>query len=97
MKTQNENRALANSRFRFDEVLFLDVNFNQLNLTRGSSYIPLPDWIVKKKAIINPQNYCDEECFKWAVTVPLHYKEIGKDPNVYRKLWSTLIITTGLD
>ena len=33
MRTQIENPALANSRFVFDEVLFLDVNFHQLNLT----------------------------------------------------------------
>ena len=66
MKTQIENPALVNSRFRFNEVLFLDVSFHWLNLILGSSYIPLPDWVVKKKAIINPQNG-DEECFKWAV------------------------------
>ena len=40
MKTQIENPALANSRFRFDEVLFLDANLHHLNLTRGSSYVP---------------------------------------------------------
>ena len=45
METQIENPALLNSRFRFDEALFLDVNFHMLNLTRGSSYLPLPDWI----------------------------------------------------
>ena len=50
-----KNAALANSRFRFDAVLFLDISFYQLNLTRGSSYLPLPDWIVKKKAIIKVQ------------------------------------------
>ena len=33
MRTQIENPALTNSRFIFDEVLFLDVNFHQLNLT----------------------------------------------------------------
>ena len=33
IKTQIENPALINSRFRFDEVLFPDVNFHQLNLT----------------------------------------------------------------
>ena len=64
MKMQIENPALLNSRFRFDEVLFLDVNFHHLNFTKGSSYLLLPDWIEKKKAIINPQNN-DEECFKW--------------------------------
>ena len=62
MKTQIENPALLNSRFRFDEVLFLDIDFHQLNLARGSSYLPLPDWLARKKAIINPQND-DDECF----------------------------------
>ena len=43
--TQVENPRLLNSRFGFDEVLFLDANFHRLNLTRGRSYIPLPDWL----------------------------------------------------
>ena len=80
MKTQIENPALANSRFLFDEVLFLDVNFHRLDLTRGSSYIPLPSCIVSKKAVINPKTENDEECFKWAVTAALNHKEIGKNP-----------------
>ena len=66
VKFQIENPALLNSRFVFDEVLYLDTNFHRLNLTRGSSYLPLPDWLVRKKAIINPHNN-DEECFNWAV------------------------------
>ena len=66
MKFQIENPALLNSRFVFDEFLYLDVNFHQLNLTRGSSYLPLPDWLARKKAIINP-HIDDEECFKWSV------------------------------
>ena len=75
MRTQIENPTLVNSRFRFDAVLFLDFNFSRLNLTRGSSYLTPPDWIAKKKAIINPHND-DEECFKWAVIAEL---EIGKN------------------
>ena len=86
MRTQIENTALANSRFVFDEVLFLYVNFHQLNLTRASSYIPLPDWVVKKKAVINPDNENDKDCFKWAVTVALHRVEINRDPSAYKKL-----------
>ena len=54
MKTQVENPALLNSKFIFDEVLYLDTNFQRLNLTRDNSYLPLPDWIEKKEAIINP-------------------------------------------
>ena len=64
MITQIENPALVNSRLRFEEVLFLEINFHQLNLTRGSSYNPLPKWIADKKAVINPKNKNDEECFK---------------------------------
>ena len=79
MKTQIENPALLNGRFRFDEVLFLDVNFHLLNLTRGSSYLPLPDWIEKKKTIVNPQND-DEECFKWAVITALEWTDIKPHP-----------------
>ena len=41
MKTQIENPALLNSRFRFDEVIFLNVNFHWLNIARGSSYLKL--------------------------------------------------------
>ena len=38
---------------------------------RGSSYIPLPDWIMRKKAIINIQNE-DKKCFIWCILRYLH-------------------------
>ena len=66
MKQQIKNPALSNSRFVFDEVLHMDRDFHRSNLTRGSSYLSLPDWLARKKAIINPKNL-DLECFKWAV------------------------------
>ena len=62
MKFQIENPVLLNSRFVFDEFLYLDVNFHQLNLTRGSSHLSLPDWLARKKVIVNPHNN-DDECF----------------------------------
>ena len=76
MKTQIENPTLANSRFMFNEVLFIDINFHQLNLTRGSFYLSLPNPLANKRAIINPKNESDEECFKWAVIAALHYVDI---------------------
>ena len=78
MKEQ-ENPALLNSTFIFDEVLFMDIDFHQLNLTRGSSYVPLPKRLANKKAIINPRNE-DQECFKWAVIAASPWEEIGKNP-----------------
>ena len=52
MKQQIENLALLDSKFIFDKVIHMDVNFHRLNLTRGSSYLLLPDWLARKKAII---------------------------------------------
>ena len=49
------NSALANSRFVFEEVLRMDINVHHFNLTRGSSYLPLPDKLARKGAIINPK------------------------------------------
>ena len=80
MKTQIENPALANSRFRFDEIPFLEVNFHKFNLTRGSSYLPLPDWVSRKGGVINPKNESDEQCFKCAVIAALHYVDIKSHP-----------------
>ena len=80
MQMQIENPALTNSRFVFDEVLFLDISFYQLNLPPGSSYIPLPSWLVNKMEVINPKNENDEECFKWAITVGLNHNEIKSHP-----------------
>ena len=79
MKEQIENPALLNSRFVFDEVLFTNVDFHQLNLMRGSSYLPLPNWLARKKAIINPKNE-DQECFKWAVIAASRWEEINNSP-----------------
>ena len=49
------------------------------HFTISSSYIPLPDWLARKKVIINPQND-DEECFKWAVIAALKWTDIKSNP-----------------
>ena len=66
MQQQIENPALRDSKFVFDGVIHMNIDFHRLNLTRGTSYLPLPDWLVRKGAIMNPKN-SDMECFKWAV------------------------------
>ena len=75
MQQQIENPALRDSKFVFDGVILMDIDFHRLNLTRGSSYIPLLDWLAKKGAIINPKN-SDMECFKWAVIAAMKWKDI---------------------
>ena len=86
VKTQVENPALEKSGFKIDHIMHLNIDFHQLNLTRGSSYIELPSWIEKKKAVINPKNIKDEECFKWAVIAALHHEEIDSHPERISKL-----------
>ena len=79
MRFQIENPALLYSRFVFNEVLFLDINFHLLNLMRGSSYLPLPDYMAKRKAVINSQNG-DKECFKWAIITVDKWMDINSHP-----------------
>ena len=85
MKGQIKNPAILNSRFVFDEVLYIDFDVHQLNLTRGSSYLPLPEWLARKKAIINPCNE-DQECFKWAVIAASRWEDIDSHPERISKL-----------
>ena len=73
---KDTSQKLVNSRFLFDRVLFLDINFHKLKLTWGSSYLPSPDWLSSKKAIINSKDEEDKECFKWGVLMALHHENI---------------------
>ena len=82
---QIENPALRDSGFAFEEVIGTNVDFHRLNLMRGSSYLPLPDSLSKKKAVINLQNL-DMECFKWAIIAADKWKEIGQHPERVNKL-----------
>ena len=79
IKTQGEIPRIPESGFTLDQIMYLHINFHRLVLTRGSSYMKLPEWIAKKKAVINPKNE-DEECFKWGVIAPLHHEEIKHHP-----------------
>ena len=85
MEQQVENPALRDSKFVFDMIMHMDISIHRLNLTRGSSYLPLPDWLAKKNAIINPKNL-DMKCFKWSIIAALKWEEIGKDPQRVSKL-----------
>ena len=78
IKTQAENPQMPESGFALDRIMHLYINFHRLALTRGSSYVDLPESIKGKKALLNPQNK-DEECFKWAVIAALYHEEIKKD------------------
>ena len=62
------------SAWYFKEVYKLEIHTVEYNPTKGSSYIPLPDWISNKKAIVNIENK-DEKCFLWCILRYLYPRE----------------------
>ena len=66
------------SAFTHDNVGLLYYHFQRIDITRGGSYIASPDWIVNKKATINPKKWKDNECFKWSIIAGLNYYKIDE-------------------
>ena len=63
-------------KFIPDSVELLYYHFQRIDITRSESYIIYPDWIASKKAITNPKNEKDNECFKWSIISQLNYNKI---------------------
>ena len=59
------------SGWYFKEVASFEIHTVDYKPIKGSSYIPLPDFIMKKKSIINIQNK-DNKCFLWSILRYLH-------------------------
>ena len=59
----------------FKEVISLEIHTVEYKPIKGSSYIPFPDFIMRKNAIINIKNE-DDKCFLWSVLRYLHPKQI---------------------
>ena len=62
---------LNGSGWYFKEVLYLEIHTYQFNPVKASYFIPLPDWIMRKKAIVNIRNK-DNKCFLWCILRYLH-------------------------
>ena len=69
-----DSYSVNGSGWYFKEVEKLEIHTVEFNPTKGSSYIPLPDWISNKKAIVNIKNN-DDKCFLWCILRYLHQKE----------------------
>ena len=77
---QDDEKILRNgSSFVFESVDLLAYHIHKTNLKRGKSQIKSPEWILNKKATIDPKNK-DNKCFQYAVTVALNHQKIGKHP-----------------
>ncbi len=71
IKAQSEEFQEKESGWGAAKILFMEVNVNKYNPMRGSSYIPLPRKIMKKKAILNIEN-TDDKCFYWCIVAALN-------------------------
>ena len=59
------------SGWYFKEVFSLEIHIVNYKPIKGSSYIPLPDFLMRKKAIINVENK-DNKRFPWSILRYLH-------------------------
>ena len=83
------------SGWYFKEIIQLEIHTVEFNAAKGSSSIPLPDWISNKKAIVNIQNK-DEKCFLWCVLRYLHPKEIHEERLTDLKKYEFSLNTKGI-
>ena len=77
---QKEEKILKNgSYFVFESVDLLVYHIHKTNLKRGKSYIKSSEWILNKRAIINPKNK-DNKCFQYVITAALNHENFGNHP-----------------
>ena len=75
---QEELKIIKGSNFNFESVELMDYKLHKVRLKRGRSYIKSPEWLLYKRAEINPKNEKDDKCFQYALTLALNYNEIKK-------------------
>ena len=77
---QKEEIVLRNgSNFVFESVDLLSYHIHKTSLKRGKSYIKSPEWVINKRATINPKNK-DNKCFQYSITVALNHQNIENHP-----------------
>ena len=77
-QSAQETSSKRGSEFIPDSVELLYYHFQRIDIIRAESYIMSPDWIVSKKATINPKNETDNECLKWSIIPGLNYNKINE-------------------
>ena len=67
------------SNFVFESVDLLSYHINKASLKRGKSCMKSPEWVVNKRATINPENK-DNKCFQYSITVALNHQNNESHP-----------------
>nr|CAH7737610.1 unnamed protein product [Callosobruchus chinensis] len=84
------------SGFALQSIISLEVNINKLEMGNGTSYIKLPDQILKKHACINVQND-DQACFYWSIVSALYPKDKNPQRTSVYPHYSVVLNTENLD
>ena len=90
-----ENYQETGSAWYFKEVEKLEIHTVEYNPTKGSSYIPLPDWISNKKAIVNIENK-DDKCFIWCILRYLYPRDRDEERLTDLKKYENSLNTKGI-
>lgn len=72
--TQIEEFQEKDSGWTLKSIISLCINMKKYSPIKGSSYIPLPPFVQKKKACVNVRNN-DNQCFKYAILSALYPSE----------------------
>ena len=67
------------SNFVFENVDLSSYHIHKTSLKRGKSYMKSPEWVVNKRATINPKKR-DNKCFQYSITVALHHHDTENHP-----------------
>ena len=77
---QKEEIILRNgSNFVFESVDLLFYQIHKISLKKGKSYVKFSEWLINKRATINPKNK-DHKCFQYSITVALDHQKIESYP-----------------
>ena len=67
------------SNFVFESVDLLFYQIHKISLKKGKSYVKFSEWLINKRATINPKNK-DHKCFQYSITVALDHQKIESHP-----------------
>ena len=81
-------KIIKGSDFAFESVELMDYKLHRVRLRRGRSYVKSPEWLVNKKATINPENKNYDEWLGWSTISALNYNKIIKKEfeNIFQKI-----------
>ena len=68
------------SKFASECVDLLYYDLHKRTLRTGKSHKESPEWLINKRASINPQDEDDNSCFQYAITVALNHQNIENHP-----------------